>query len=618
MKQSPTYTALRVFGCKCFPHLKPYTHNKLDPKSLLCVFLGYNDKYKGYRCYHPPKKTVYISRHVLFDEQSFPYDDVYRQFQSSSTTPLLTAWQSGFTQVDEVPPEEFSIPPPDLPPNPAQSNVSVVTPTVTEEEQHSGSEDSIFSDDDFPPLDSPTSYVLVAAPVVDAQQYASLPTHSMTTQAKAGIMKPNPRYALLTVKSNYPTPRTLKQALQDEGWTNAMGTEMENHRVAHTWDLVPPPADVEPLNCGWVHRTKLCSDGTLDKLKSRLVARGNEQKEGIDYLETFSPVVRIATIRTVLHVATVKKWSIKQLDVQHAFLHGDLNETVYMKQPPGFEDSSHPHYVCKLRKAIYGLKQAPRAWFDKFSSFLLEFRFKCTTQDPSLFVYLNGQDTMYLLLYVDDMLLAGSNDKLVQQLLEGLNKEFRMNDMGSLQYFLGIQAHFHDEGVFLCQEKYAMDLLTTAGMIDCATMATPLPLRPNQVLGQDTVFSDPSYLRSLAGKLQYMTLTQPDIQFAVNFVCQKMHAPTIADFTNFKRVLRYIKGTLQFGINLTGATDFTLRAYSDSDWSGCRDTSRSTGGLCTFLGTNIISWSAKKHPTVSRSSTEAEYRTMSYAAEELK
>lgn len=270
-----------------------------------------------------------------------------------------------------------------------------------------------------------------------------------------------------------------------------MGTEMENHRVAHTWDLVPPPADVEPLNCGWVHRTKLCSDGTLDKLKSRLVARGNEQKEGIDYLETFSPVVRIATIRTVLHVATVKKWSIKQLDVQHAFLHGDLNETVYMKQPPGFEDSSHPHYVCKLRKAIYGLKQAPRAWFDKFSSFLLEFGFKCTTQDPSLFVYLNGQDTMYLLLYVDDMLLTGSNDKLVQQLLEGLNKEFRMNDMGSLQYFLGIQAHFHDEGVFLCQEKYAMDLLTTAGMIDCATMATPLPLRPNQVLGQD------SFLRSL-------------------------------------------------------------------------------------------------------------------------
>lgn len=153
--------------------------------------------------------------------------------------------------------------------------------------------------------------VLVATPVVDAQQYASLPTHSMTTRAKAGIMKPNPRYALLTVKSNYPTPRTLKQALQDEGWTNAMGTEMENHRVAHTWDLVLPPADVEPLNCGWVHKTKLCSDGNLDKLKSRLVARGNEQEEGIDYLETFSPVVRIATIRTVLHVATVKKWSIK-------------------------------------------------------------------------------------------------------------------------------------------------------------------------------------------------------------------------------------------------------------------------------------------------------------------
>lgn len=233
-------------------------------------------------------------------------------------------------------------------------------------------------------------------------------------------------------------------------------------------------------------------------------------------------------------------------------------------------------------------------------------------------MYLHGQDVMYLLLYVDDMLLTGSNDKLIQRLLEGLNREFRMNDMGGLQYFLGIQAHFHQQGIFLCQEKYAMELLVTAGMQDCSPIATTLPLHPATVLGQDQPFSDASYFRCLAGKLQYITLTRPDLQFAVNFVCQKMHSPSVADFSNLKRILRYVKGTLQYGINLTGDTDFTIRAYSDSDWSRCKDTSRSTGGFCTFLGKNIISWSAKKHPTVSRSSTEAEYRTMSYAAEELK
>lgn len=225
---------------------------------------------------------------------------------------------------------------------------------------------------------------------------------------------------------------------------------------------------------------------------------------------------------------------------------------------------------------------------------------------------------MYLLLYVDDMLLTGSNPQLIDLLLAQLSEVFRMKDMGSLQYFLGLQAHFHDNGVFLCQEKYATDLLVTAGMQDCSPIATSLPLRPDKVLGQDVNFSDPSYFRSLAGKLQYMTLTRPDIQYAVNFVCQKMHAPSQADFMNLKRILRYLKGTLSLGINHCGNTDLTLRAYSDSDWAGCKDTRRSTGGFCTFLGRNIISWSAKRHPTVSRSSTETEYRTMSYAAEELK
>lgn len=564
MKQPPSYTTLRVFGCKCFPHLKPYAQNKLDPKSLPCVFLGYNDKYKGYRCFHPPTKTVYISGHVLFDEQSFPYEDMYQQFQGQTTTPLLSAWRSGFTSQEDSLSEEFSIPPPDLSAPRPRNTPATAAPVTPATADSSSSEDSLFSDDDFPllspaPGPPPSPEPIIAPPI------AENPVHPMTTRAKDGIRKPNPRYALFTVKDTYSIPGTVRQALQDEGWNNAMGTEMDNHRVSHTWDLVPPPSDVEPLSCGWVHKVKLCADGTLDKLKSRLVARGNEQEEGIDYLETFYPVVRVATIRTVLHVATVQKWSIKQLDVQHAFLHGDLKETVYMKQPPGFEDSAHPHFVCKLRKAIYGLKQAPRAWFDKFSSFLLEFGFRCTTRDPSLFVYLNGHDIMYLLLYVDDMLLTGSSDQLIQRLLEGLHREFRMKDMGILQYFLGIQAHFHDKGVFLCQEKYAMDLLTTAGMLDSAPMATPIPLRPDKVLGHDVLFSDPSYFRSLAGKLQYMTLTRPDIQYAVNFVCQKMHSPTVADFTNLKRVLRYIKGTLQLGINLSGNTDFTLRAYSDSD-----------------------------------------------------
>ncbi|XP_019084189.1 PREDICTED: uncharacterized protein LOC109125882 [Camelina sativa] len=209
------------------------------------------------------------------------------------------------------------------------------------------------------------------------------------------------------------------------------------------------------------------------------------------------------------------------------------------------------------------------------------------------------------------MVLTGSNPNLLNKLLDSMNKEFRMKDLGKLHYFLGIQATFHDKGLFLSQQKYAEDLLKVAGMFDCAPMPTPLPEQLNQVPHQKQLFSNPTYFRSLAGKLQYLTLTRPDIQFAVNFVCQKMHEPKMSDFHLLKRILRYVKGTTAMGISFNKNTDFTLRAYSDNSHANCKDTRRSIAGFCTFLGNNIISWSSKRQPTVSKSSTEAEYRALS-------
>ena len=288
-----------------------------------------------------------------------------------------------------------------------------------------------------------------------------------------------------------------------------------------------------------------------------------------------------------------------------------------MRQPPGFEDKEYPEYVCLLHKAIYGLKQAPRAWFDKFSSYLIQFGFVCNTWLPSLFVYQKDRDVIFLLLYVDDMVLTGNNQTLIQRLLKDLSKQFHMKDMGPLSYFLGIQAQFTPTGLFLNQEKYVADLLEAAGMLDCAPMPTPLPLQLDRVPHQEEYFENPKYFRILAGKLQYLTLTRPDIQFAVNLVCQKMNKPTMAGFHLLKRVLRYLKGTIQMGLYLESDTNSQVRAYCDSDWAGCRDTRRSIGGFCTFLGTNIISWSATKQDSVSRSSTKAEYRTLSDIAAEL-
>ena len=209
------------------------------------------------------------------------------------------------------------------------------------------------------------------------------------------------------------------------------------------------------LGSKWVFRIKLLADGSLDKYKSRLVAQGFNQEEGIDYLETYSPVVRSATVRAVLHLATIMNWELKQMDVKNAFLHGDLTETVYMKQPAGFINKALPNHVCLLHKSLYGLKQSPRAWFDKFSNFLISFGFMCSFSDPSLFVCVKKSDVIMLLLYVDDMVITRNNSKLLSNLLNELNKQFKMKDLGKLNYFLGIQAQFHQKGLFLSQQKYA-------------------------------------------------------------------------------------------------------------------------------------------------------------------
>ncbi|KAK1411497.1 hypothetical protein QVD17_38046 [Tagetes erecta] len=342
--------------------------------------------------------------------------------------------------------------------------------------------------------------------------------------------------------------------------------------------------------------------------KARLVCDGRSQQVGIDCDETFSPVVKPATIRTVLSIVLARNWEVSQLDVKNAFLHGHLSETVFMHQPPGFRHSSFPNHVCRLKKSLYGLKQAPRAWYQRFTDFVTTLGFRHSTSDHSLFIYRKGPDTAYLLLYVDDIILTTSSRALKQYLMSRLSSEFAMKDLGPLSYFLGISVKRSSNGMFLSQHQYALDILSRAKMSACNPVQTPVDTAGKLSAHDGDLFHDPTTYRSLAGALQYLTFTRPDISYAVQQVCMHMHAPRQSHFDALKRILRYVKGTISMGLFLKRSSLASLVAYTDADWAGCPDTRRSTSGYCVFLGDNLLSWSSKRQTTLSRSSAEAEYR----------
>jgi hypothetical protein len=302
--------------------------------------------------------------------------------------------------------------------------------------------------------------------------------------------------------------------------------------------------------------------------------------------------------------------------VKNAFLHGHLTETVYCEQPPGFVDPTAPDHVYLLQKSLYGLKQAPRAWHQWFSSFVQRCGFTVLTSDPSLFIYKEGTDIAYLLLYVDDIIPTASSTALLRRLTQLLHSEFAMTDLGDLYHFLGISVTRSADGLFFSQRQYAVDLLQRAGMAECHSTATPVDTHAKLSATAGAPVTDATQYRSLADALQYLTLTRPDLAYAVQQVCLFMHDPREPHLAMLKRVLRYVKGTLPTGLHISTGSITGLTAYSDVDWAGCPDSRRSTSGYCVFLGDNLVSWSSKRQTTVSCSSAEAEYRAVAHAVAE--
>ncbi|KAI0502330.1 hypothetical protein KFK09_017278 [Dendrobium nobile] len=561
--------------------------HQLQPKSANCVFLGYSDKHKGYKCLNQETSHITISQHVQFIENMFPFQQPSKHLLPSShatSTQLL------------------------LPVSKAHEGTSAqVIPSPTRPTRQAST---------IHLTDNSTSSTRITPNYAQDPAHIVPPTkHHMTTRSKIGSLKPTRRLNLLhqlTQHEQQAAPTSYSEAIKKLEWHQEMAEEFTALQQQGTWYLIPPPSNASILGCKWTFRKKFNSDGTVARFKARLVAQGNRQEQGLDYEETFSPVAKLPTIHVLFIVALHHGWHVQQLDVTNAFLHDSLNEIVFMRQHKGFEDNEYPDHVCCLKKAICELKHAPRQWYTTFTNHLINIGFQHIKANPSLLLYRRQRTQIFLLVYVDDILITGNDNEAIAALLHILNSQFTMKHLGIARHFLGISIQSTGDKYFLSQQSYAQTLLQQTNLTKYNSLSNPsFTKQPTQFQPENTIADSTTY-RRITGALQYLTITCPDIAHAINTLSQHMHDPEPIHLHLLKRLLRYIHGTINFGLPITKSS-LTLRTFSDADWAGDSITRKLTLGFCTFLGNNLVSWTIKKQNTVSRSFTESKYRALTVA-----
>ncbi|KAK9931774.1 hypothetical protein M0R45_019038 [Rubus argutus] len=387
-----------------------------------------------------------------------------------------------------------------------------------------------------------------------------------------------------------------------------MDSEIESIEKNGTWILTDLPAGAKKIGVKWVYKTKLNKHGEIEKYKAHLVAKGYVQEYEIDYSEVFAPVARMDTVRMILALAAQRSWVVYQLDVKSTFLQGELAEDIYVEQPKGYVQKGAADKVYKLKKALYGLKQAPRAWFSRIEAYFLREGFERCHSDQTLFIKTNnGGNILIVSLYVDDLIYTGDNMVMIEEFKKSMMREFEMSNLGKMKYFLGIEVLQLSDGIFIDQKKYAMDVLKRFGMEGSNAVLNPIV--PGFKISKDEtgVEVDATFYKQIVGSLMYLTATRPDLMYAVSLISRYMSQPTELHHMAAKRILRYVQGTVNFGILYKKEGNRDLAAFTDSDYAGCLEDRKSTSGYAFLLSSGAVAWSSKKQPIVTLSTTEAEF-----------
>ncbi|KAL2248611.1 UNVERIFIED_CONTAM: Retrovirus-related Pol polyprotein from transposon RE1 [Sesamum indicum] len=420
---------------------------------------------------------------------------------------------------------------------------------------------------------------------------------------------------LLSAASLPQEPKSFNQAIKQKEWKDAMLVELKALEKNQTWEITELPKNKRTIGCKWIFKLKLKPDGTIERYKARLVAKGYNQLEGIDYFDSFSPVAKAVTVRIFIALAAKFNWHLHQLDINNAFLHGTIDEEIYMEAPEG---SNIPKgYVCKLKRSLYGLKQASRQWNQEFTSKLESYGFIQCKHDYCLFTKLTSTGFYCLLVYVDDVLLAGPSEHTLSEIKLYLDRLFTIKDLGEARFFLGLEIARSKQGITITQAKYIKDIVDDAKLASAKATTTPFPAGFKLTAYEDELLTNPEQYRRLLGRLLYLGFSRPDICYATQQLSQFMQRPCKGHWDAALNIVRYLKGTMHTGLFFAADSNFDLVSFCDADWAACKDSRRSLTGYCIFLGDSLISWKTKKQTTVARSSAEAEYRSMGSTTCEL-
>ena len=598
----PSLNHVHIWGCQVEVRVYNPHERKLDPRTVSGFFIGYAEKSKGYRFYCPSYT------HKVVEARNARFLEDYNTNESRSHKVVIEEVQDSTLSGRGVEPGGH------IPTMAQQLPIQITT-----------YEGAITN----PPIQNSHEEV-VSEPVIQEPQQVvqtapqSLDQSDLRRSSRVRKSAIPSDYVVYLQETDYMSglnqdPISFSEAMSrtdSEKWSDAMKDELNSMANNQVWDLVELPEGFRTVGCKWVYKTKTDASGNIERYKARLVAKGFLQKEGIDYHDTFSPVSKKDSLRIIMALVAHFDLELHQMDVKTAFLNGELEEEVYMTQPEGFISEKGNNLVCKLKKSIYGLKQASRQWYMKFHNIITSFGFEENIVDQCIYIKVSGSKFMFLVLYVDDILLASNNLGLIRETKRFLSQNFDMKDIGEASYVLGIEIH-RDRSkkiLGLSQKAYINKILERFNMRNCSGSIAPivkgdkfsLSQCPKNSLELESMKNIP--YASAVGSLVYLEVcTRPDIAFAVGMLGRYQSNPGIEHWTTAKKVMRYLQGTKDYMLTYRESDHLDLIGYTDADFAGCQDSRKSTSGYIFMLASGAVAWKSTKQTLTASSTMEAEF-----------